>query len=105
MTSRRGFLAGILAAAAAPAIVHNPMRLWVPRRELVIEPGLYSFPFGGDPAQLLEIHAQFRRGMLDNVGLAANPRMVVGRRGLIIEPEPELVRFAVEWRLTGVALS
>jgi hypothetical protein len=46
MTTRRGFLAGILAAAAAPAIVHNPMRLWVPRREIAIAP----FPFAGDPA-------------------------------------------------------
>lgn len=28
---RRGFLAGILAAGMAPAIVHNPMKIWVPK--------------------------------------------------------------------------
>ena len=31
---RRGFLAGILAAGVAPAIVHNPMKIWVPRQEI-----------------------------------------------------------------------
>lgn len=31
MITRRGLLAGILAAGAAPAIVRNPMRIWVPR--------------------------------------------------------------------------
>lgn len=31
MITRRGLLAGILGACAAPAIVHNPMRIWVPR--------------------------------------------------------------------------
>ncbi len=30
--TRRGLLAGILGACAAPAIIHNPMRLWVPSR-------------------------------------------------------------------------
>ena len=29
---RRGFLAGILAAGMAPAIVHNPMKIWVPKQ-------------------------------------------------------------------------
>lgn len=33
--SRRGFLAGILALGAAPAIVHNPMKVWVPNTELI----------------------------------------------------------------------
>lgn len=28
---RRGFLAGILAAGMAPAIIHNPMKIFVPK--------------------------------------------------------------------------
>lgn len=31
MITRRGLLAGILAAGAAPAIVASPMRIWAPR--------------------------------------------------------------------------
>jgi len=31
---RRGFLAGILAAGVAPAIVHNPMKIFVPKQEI-----------------------------------------------------------------------
>jgi hypothetical protein len=33
--SRRGLLGGILSACVAPTIVHNPMRLWVPRQTVV----------------------------------------------------------------------
>ena len=36
--TRRGLLLGILAAGAAPAIVHNPMRIWVPK-----EPEAWGF--------------------------------------------------------------
>ena len=38
MTTRRGFLTGILALGAAPAIVRaeSLMRLWVPPQELVL---------------------------------------------------------------------
>lgn len=41
MISRRGFLgglAGILAASAAPAIVHRPMKIWVPKEKDVYVP-------------------------------------------------------------------
>ncbi len=34
MIGRRGFLAGIIAAGVAPAIIHNPMKIWVPRTDL-----------------------------------------------------------------------
>lgn len=33
---RRGFLAGILAAGVAPAIIHNPMKIFVPKQEIVL---------------------------------------------------------------------
>ncbi|MNU19617.1 hypothetical protein D3C71_78480 [compost metagenome] len=33
---RRSFLAGILAAGVAPAIVHNPMKIFVPKQEIDI---------------------------------------------------------------------
>lgn len=33
---RRGFLAGILAAGVAPAIVHNPMKIFVPKQDIVL---------------------------------------------------------------------
>ena len=33
---RRGFLAGILAAGMAPAIVHNPMKIFVPRQGIQV---------------------------------------------------------------------
>jgi hypothetical protein len=40
---RRGFLAGILAAGVAPAIVHNPMKIWVPKQDLLLNQG-WSWP-------------------------------------------------------------
>jgi len=33
---RRGFLAGILAAGIAPAIVHNPMKIFVPKQDIAV---------------------------------------------------------------------
>lgn len=33
---RRGFLAGILAAGIAPAIVHNPMKIFVPKQDVMV---------------------------------------------------------------------
>lgn len=76
MITRRGLLAGILAAGAAPAIVRNPMRIWVPRTveegwgvRLLIDP---------DVVDLQEaLNRQMRRA-LDNINLACNPPMVVG---------------------------
>ncbi len=31
---RRGFLASILAAGVAPAIIRDPMKIWVPKQEI-----------------------------------------------------------------------
>jgi len=49
MVSRRGFLTGILALGAAPAIVRaeSLMRIWVPPQEMVIGYDLSS-AVGGD---------------------------------------------------------
>lgn len=48
MIGRRGFLARILAAAAAPAFVKSTslMPLWVPRDEIVLPEWLIGMDFG-----------------------------------------------------------
>lgn len=77
MITRRGLLAGILAAGAAPAIVTNPMRIWVPRP--VEESWGVRLPlYDPDMVDLQEaLNRQMRRA-LDNINLACNPPIVVG---------------------------
>jgi hypothetical protein len=39
MITRRSFLGAILASGVAPAVVHKPMKLWVPKQEIIrLEP-------------------------------------------------------------------
>lgn len=48
---RRGFLkglAGILAAGAAPAIIHDAMKIVVPKREIIL-PAFYSYDYVSEP--------------------------------------------------------
>ncbi len=75
MITRRGLLAGILAAGAAPAIVTNPMRIWVPRP--VEESWGVRLPlYDPDMVDLQEaLNRQMRRA-LDNINLACNPPLV-----------------------------
>lgn len=55
--NRRGFLAGILAAGVAPALVRSPMRIWVPAT-----PEIAMIPFqGGDVSGLSRIVAEQKR--------------------------------------------
>lgn len=72
MITRRGLLAGILAAGAAPAIVREPMRIWVP-------PPFESWGtrFAG-LSELQELYNRQMRAMLEEVRLACNPPAVVG---------------------------
>jgi hypothetical protein len=78
MITRRGLLAGILAAGAAPAIVRNPMRIWVPRppdeawgfRLLQIDPNMVD---------LQEALIRQVRAMADQMNLANNPPMIIGQ--------------------------
>ena len=71
MITRRGLLAGILGAGIAPAIVHNPMRLWVPKQELASSGDWYGFmlrrggPLGGDLISLEQYMREFERVMSD----------------------------------------
>lgn len=74
MITRRGLLAGILAAGAAPAIVTNPMRIWVPRP---VEEAL-GFVFPPINPVLHEAYNQTMRAMLDQMNLACRPPIVVG---------------------------
>lgn len=48
MTSRRSFLAGLLAAAAAPAIVRSEslMKLWVPPQDIFVPPPSWDMGSG-----------------------------------------------------------
>lgn len=36
---RRGFLKGILAAGIAPALITNPMKLWIPSQQISVVAG------------------------------------------------------------------
>jgi hypothetical protein len=65
MTSRRGFLAGILAAGFAPAAIGSGVLM--PTRKLIAP----------------DLSAALMRAMLDNVGLATNPRLIRGEIGAI----------------------
>ena len=97
---RRGFLtglAGILAAGAAPALVREPMKIWVPKKDIqlvtwdhVYEPGLFppshhltdlSADFDGDtvPYNVGKVYQ-------DEFGEAFFPTMAVNP----IDPNSEL---------------
>jgi len=65
MIGRRNFLgglAGILAAGSAPAIIHDAMKIYVPKRNLLLEQG-WSWPI---PHPVLNARpAQFSSGIVD----------------------------------------
>lgn len=55
-----GGLAGILAAGAAPAIVHNPMKIVVPKRTIE----LLEWSFFSDPG-LMDPHSKGQNGLFN----------------------------------------
>lgn len=74
MITRRGLLAGILGACAAPAIVHNPMRIWVPRADEAW--GIRYLDLNGDFQRLQDAMNEARRQMVE---LTACPPMIIGQ--------------------------
>jgi hypothetical protein len=70
--TRRGLLAGILGACVAPAIVHNPMRIWVPREDETW--GIRYLDLNGDHSRLQEV---LNNAMRDAAELTAFPRIAI----------------------------
>ena len=78
MITRRGLLAGILGAGIAPAIITNPMKLWVPpKRTIKLMRSDYGRTMGIEPPEMQRLRNARMRAMLDNVALAASPPLVM----------------------------
>lgn len=95
---RRGFLAGILAAGMAPAIIHNPMKIFVPKQEIIVPKvgrGLRSPIYHIDEAafwkpEVRRIHVG--RTVQDEFGEAFFPTVIVQPLSKHINNLPVLAR-------------
>ncbi len=100
MTTRRGFLCAMLAAGVAPAIVHNPMKLWVPKQEIVQVTRVGSAP--GSWNQVAKWHTHdIKRSLLFGIahelqcgdiittsdGLLAVVATVISDRQIVLAPQ------------------
>lgn len=77
--SRRGFLAGILAAGVAPAIVHNPMKIFVPKNEIILPE--QDLAYAPDLSEWVSNQAYVRRKII--------PELIVAPQGFTLMPKPE----------------
>lgn len=81
--TRRGLLAGILGACAAPAIVHSPMKLWVPKTLAGYFECDYVASVRGDCILMPRGVAAILSAQLEAAELTACPPLLVGEIGVI----------------------
>ena len=74
-----GGLAGILAAGSAPAIIHDAMKIFVPKNEIIL-PEL-DLAFTPDLSEWVSNQAYVRRNII--------PRTIEAPQGFKLLPEPD----------------